>query len=113
MKTILVPVEPSEEMLRAGVRAFQKTYISTDTLADWRACFKATCAAAPNPPTPADDRDVVLRDILDYCDGSGSYVFFDLPPEQRANAAFDAWQNIKDRIRLCLAPIHPSEDGGK
>ena len=43
----LVPIEPTEEMLKEGVRAFQRAYNSEDTLNDWRTCYKAMLAAAP------------------------------------------------------------------
>jgi hypothetical protein len=46
---VRVPVEPSDEMLKAGVRAFQSSYSSDDSLADWREAYKATIAAAPSP----------------------------------------------------------------
>jgi hypothetical protein len=46
---VRVPVEPSDEMLKAGVRAFQSSYSSDDSLADWRWAYKATIAAAPSP----------------------------------------------------------------
>lgn len=45
MKT--VPKEPTEEMLKAGARAFQHAYNELDTLADWRAAYQAMLAAAP------------------------------------------------------------------
>lgn len=37
---------PTEGMLRAGVRAFQKSYNPFDTLADWRAAYQAEIDAA-------------------------------------------------------------------
>ena len=43
----IVPVEPTEEMLKKGVHAFQHSYASEDTLADWRANYRAMLAAAP------------------------------------------------------------------
>jgi len=44
----LVPKEPTDEMLRAGVKAFQHTWYNEDTLADWREAYKAQIAAAPH-----------------------------------------------------------------
>jgi hypothetical protein len=43
----IVPEEPTEEMLKKGVHAFQHSYASEDTLADWRANYRAMLAAAP------------------------------------------------------------------
>jgi hypothetical protein len=52
----LVPVEPTPEMLKAGINAFQRSYSEADILSDWRECFKAMLAAAPTeakqPPCP-------------------------------------------------------------
>ena len=45
---VLVPVEPTPEMLKAGVTAFQHAYSEADILSDWRACFKAMLAATPS-----------------------------------------------------------------
>lgn len=38
--------EPTDDMLRAGVRAFQHSYSSADLLADWRANFIAAIDSA-------------------------------------------------------------------
>lgn len=46
----LVPVEPTQEMLIAGVRGFQKAgYNDCDKLHDWTGCYRAMLAAAPSP----------------------------------------------------------------
>lgn len=37
--------EPSEDDLRAGVRAFQSTHYGADYLSDWRAAFQTTLSA--------------------------------------------------------------------
>jgi hypothetical protein len=44
---VMVPREPTEEMLLNGVRAFQHAYNATDELADWKACYRAMIAMAP------------------------------------------------------------------
>lgn len=54
----LVPVEPTPEMLVAGVKGFQKAgYNDCDKLHDWTACYRAMLAAAPAVPVPADQFD--------------------------------------------------------
>lgn len=50
---VMVPREPTREMLLAGVRGFQKAYSSEDSLADWRACWFSMISAAP----PAQNGD--------------------------------------------------------
>ncbi len=37
----LVPLEPTDEMLEAGIKAFQHNYNSDDAKSDWRAFYKA------------------------------------------------------------------------
>ena len=49
MKWKLVPEEPTEEMVDAGVKAFQQNYNSEDVCEDWRCCYKAMLAASPQP----------------------------------------------------------------
>jgi hypothetical protein len=50
---VLVAREPTDDMLRAGVRAFQHGHRENDSLADWRAFYVAAAAAAPAPMVPS------------------------------------------------------------
>ena len=43
---VMVPREPTEEMVLNGVRAFQHAYSATDNLADWKECYRAMIAMA-------------------------------------------------------------------
>ena len=43
---VLVPAEPTDDMLRAGVDAYQHSWANNDDLADWRAAYKAMVKAA-------------------------------------------------------------------
>ena len=44
---VMVPREPTEEMVLNGVRAFQHAYSATDVLEDWKDCYRAMIAMAP------------------------------------------------------------------
>jgi hypothetical protein len=44
---VMVPREPTEEMVLNGVRAFQHAYSETDVLEDWKDCYRAMIAMAP------------------------------------------------------------------
>ena len=44
---VMVPREPTEEMVLNGVRAFQHAYSETDVLEDWKDCYRAMIATAP------------------------------------------------------------------
>ena len=46
---VMVPREPTEEMVLNGVRAFQHAYSATDVLEDWKDCYRAMIAMAPIP----------------------------------------------------------------
>jgi hypothetical protein len=50
--------------------------------------------------------DSVFRDlcqeVLDYYEGRGKYNFSHLSPHDRDNAAYDAWQLIRERIKQAL-----------
>lgn len=50
--------------------------------------------------------DQVFRDlcqeVLDYYEGRGKYNFSHLGPHDRDNAAYDAWQLIRERIKQAL-----------
>ena len=51
----------------------------------------------------------VARDVLDYSRGQGDYDFYKLPEQERANAPFDAWQDIEQRLEIAIA----NATGGK
>ena len=54
----LVPIEPDDDLLRRGVRAFQHGYHGDDSLADWRAFYREVLSAAPSAEgEPTDARD--------------------------------------------------------
>lgn len=82
MENVMVPREPTEEMLRAGVNAFQHAYSSADVLQDWRACYKAMLAAATaveqEPVNDAyylqDTRSMVGNDVLFWAKGGLGYT---------------------------------------
>lgn len=40
-ESIEMPIEPTDEMLKYGIKTFQHTRQSDDVLADWRAFYKA------------------------------------------------------------------------
>lgn len=60
-KTIIVPVEPTEEMMDAGLRIIEEgaNYDPTKPTPTLRNAFKAMIAAAPKP-IPADDRATLI-----------------------------------------------------
>ena len=65
-KTILVPVEPTEEMCNAGYKAAIPIYEDDKcepNPCDYKAIWSAMLAAAPKPTIPADDREEVARAI--------------------------------------------------
>jgi hypothetical protein len=43
---VMVPREPTQEMVLNGVRAFQHAYSATDELQDWKECYRAMIAMA-------------------------------------------------------------------
>jgi len=45
----VVPVEPTDEDFKRGVRAFQSGFNGTDNLSDWRAFWQAMIAAGRKP----------------------------------------------------------------
>ena len=51
---IIAMEDPTDDMLKAGVDAFQHAYTSEDTLADWRAAYKANITAALGDKPPYD-----------------------------------------------------------
>ena len=44
----------------------------------------------------------LLREVIAYNEGDGKYKFDHLPSEQRQNEAFDAWQELRERIKAFL-----------
>ena len=44
---VMVPREPTEEMVLNGVKAFQHSYSETNVLEDWKDCYRAMIAMAP------------------------------------------------------------------
>lgn len=44
----------------------------------------------------------LCQEVLDYYEGRGKYNFSHLNPHDRDNAAFDAWQLIRERIKQAL-----------
>jgi len=68
---VSVPAEPTEERLRAGVRAFQSGFKDDDSLADWRAAYRAF--VAPSAPAEACkhhfvmDEEAVLHSCCQKC----------------------------------------------
>jgi hypothetical protein len=50
---------------------------------------------------------IIFRDlcaeVLAYNEGQGKYNFSHLDPYDRDNAAFDAWQDIRQRLKAALA----------
>ncbi|MFH0938951.1 MAG: hypothetical protein V1899_06695 [Planctomycetota bacterium] len=47
--------------------------------------------------------DELLREVIRYHEGKGKYNFSELSDEQRANAAFDAWMDLYNEIKIYLA----------
>jgi hypothetical protein len=45
----------------------------------------------------------LCAEVLAYRYGEGKYNFSRLDPRDRDNAAFDAWQDIEQRIKEALA----------
>jgi len=44
-----VPLEPTDDMIQAGIQAFQHAYQSADPHADWKAFYRACIAKAIEP----------------------------------------------------------------
>lgn len=44
----------------------------------------------------------LCQEVLDYYEGRGKYNFSHLSPYDRDNAAYDAWQLIRERIKQAL-----------
>jgi hypothetical protein len=49
------------------------------------------------------DHKVLIAKVLEYGEGLGRYDFSRLNPHDRDNAAFDAWQEIKQELKSALA----------
>jgi hypothetical protein len=49
----------------------------------------------------------LCAEVLAYNEGQGKYNFSHLNPYDRGNAAFDAWQDIKQRIKEALSTPDP------
>lgn len=54
------------------------------------------------PKEPTEGMIELLKDILRYRRGEGSYNFSDKPDDVRENYAFDAWCQIENRIGATL-----------
>lgn len=50
----------------------------------------------------ADERELLSK-VMDYHEGRKPYDFWRLPDFERSCQAFDAWQELADEIRVCLA----------
>jgi hypothetical protein len=46
----------------------------------------------------------LCEEVLEYYEGRGRYNFSHLSPHDRDNAAFDAWQSIRQKIKQALTP---------
>ena len=49
-----------------------------------------------------DEALKLLQKIIDYNEGKGKYNFSNLSDYDRANAADDAWQDLRDEIKVFL-----------
>jgi len=45
----------------------------------------------------------LLQEVIDYYEGQGKYNFDHLKAHDRANASWDAWEDIYGRIKGCLS----------
>lgn len=52
----------------------------------------------------------LLQTVMDYHEGKKPFDFHRLPDDQRANEAFDAWQEIAARIRQALSQYNGEGD---
>ena len=60
-----------------------------------------------NPDINTDFR-ALCAEVLAFHHGEGCYNFSGLNPYDRDNAAFDAWQDIRQRLKSALAQPAPS-----
>jgi hypothetical protein len=65
-----------------------------------------------------DELVAALTEVRDYYEGRKPYDFHRLPNDQRANEAFDAWQQIAAWIQTALARAyadngHTPDNGAK
>jgi len=51
----------------------------------------------------------LCAEVLAFNNGEGPYNFSGLKPYDRDNAAFDAWQDIRQRLKSALAQPEPQE----
>jgi hypothetical protein len=64
---VMVPKEPTKEMVLNGVWAFQHAYSATDNLADWKACYCAMISMSPIPQEKVR-KPLTEKEISETCD---------------------------------------------
>jgi len=95
MKWKLVPEDPPHDMIDAGVKAFQQNYNCEDVHEDWRWCYKAMIAAAPQPEHDRMTKEEAQA-IQDWKGMDGAIAFHLI--ERHA----DGWHQIGEMMNAWL-----------